>query len=429
MAKLVPVETGEQGDMDKVRSPDAGMVEGSTSYLHLRDQDPYAAYRAQLDSGVDGYWDSGMRAWMIFDWDGCSTVQRDEAVFDHPYLGFPGAVKVQGGARQVLMLHGDEHTRVHRFLTRHFSRQIVEQYRQEFIGTLVSRVLAKMEATTQGNLNEIFVEYLPSYVICVLLGVPIDDEPLLARCKRWNDDIMRWSETFGDDPEILRDALESAGHLADVLMPIVLDRRENPIDDFISALWKEGQDLLEDWDEYDVLAQARVLLFAGSETTAHLMSNALYQLLEDPSLRDTLAADPSKVEAFVEEILRFYGVVHFRVRQAATDVELSGCPIHEGDRVHAVLAAADRDPTHFESPDQFDIERANPRNHLAFGTGGRMCVGANLAHGETVELVRQVVARFPQLRWDADRPEPPHLTGHMNRSYKPLWARWDKADE
>jgi cytochrome P450 len=402
------------------------MSEHVASYLDLKDEIPYASYRAQLNR-ENVYWDEGMKAWMVFDWEGCTTVQRDEGHFDHPYLGFPGAVRVQGGARQVLMLHGEDHTRVHRFLTRHFSRPMVETYRQRYIAPLVARMLAGFQSQVGGDLDQQFVEYLPSYVICVLLGVPIDDEPLLARCKHWNDDIMRWSETFGDDPAVLADALASADHLAEVLMPIVLDRRDHPTDDFISALWREGQDLLADWDEYDVLAQARVLLFAGSETTSHLIGNAIFQLLEDHQLRDSLAADPSQVDAFIEEILRFYGVVHFRVRTAATDVELSGCPMKQGDRVHAVLASANRDPARFAHPDTFDIARPNPRNHLAFGVGPRMCVGANLARGEACEVIRQMLALFPDLRWDDDGREASHLAGHMNRSFRPLSARWDST--
>jgi cytochrome P450 len=396
-----------------------------TSYLDLIDEDPFPFYAELFERHDNVHWDAGMNAWMVFDRADCAEVQRNEAVFEHPYGMLPGAIRVQGGARQVLMLHGEDHNKVHLFLIRHFSTKIVEHYRERYIAPLVTRMLTGFEADGRGDLDTLFADELPAYVICALLGVPLDDQPLLKQCKLWNDDIMRWSETFGEDPDILADALDSADHLAEVLMPIILDRRGHPVDDFISALWEEGRDLLPGWDEHDVLAQARVLLFAGSETTAHLIRNALYHLLEHEELRATLTAEPDQVNVFIEEVLRYYGVIHFRIRDAATDVELAGCPIKKGDRVHAVLAAANRDPARFDHPDTFDMRRPNPRDHLAFGIGPRICVGANLARAEGVEAVRQVLERFPHLRWDEDAGVPPRMVGHMPRSYRPLAARWD----
>ena len=172
------------------------------SYLDLVDKDPFPFYHGLFEAKDTVHWDAGMNAWMVFDRADCAEVQRNEQTFEHPYNGLPGAVQVQGGERQVLMLHGEDHTKVHLFLTRHFSTKIVERYRSQFIAPLVSRMLADLEVEGHGDLDTLFADELPAYVICVLLGVPIDDEPLLRQCKRWNDDIMRWSETFGEDSEV-----------------------------------------------------------------------------------------------------------------------------------------------------------------------------------------------------------------------------------
>jgi cytochrome P450 len=394
------------------------------SYLELWDKDPFPFYQDMLAAGHGVYWDEGMNAWMVLDHADANRVHRDEDVFAHPYNDLPGAVEVQGGSRQVIMLHGEEHTKLHRFLMRYLSPRVVEQYRRDFIAPLVSRSLDRVQADGQADLDAALAESLPAYVICTLLGVSMDDEELLGRCKAWNDDVMRWSETFGEDATILAEALASARNLASVLMPIIKDRRLNPQDDFLSALWREGPSLLDGWDEFDVLAQARVLLFAGSETTAHLLRNAIYYLIEHPDVRLRLIDRPEEIETFIEEILRYFGVIHFRIRSAAQDTELSGCPIHKGDRVHAVLSAADRDPAHYPNPEQFDMSRLNPRDHLAFGAGPRVCIGMNLARAETVEAIRQVLTRLPNLRWrPAGRPAEMH--GHMPRSYLPLDACWD----
>jgi cytochrome P450 len=395
------------------------------SYLSVEDDDPFPYYellRRNTEHGV--HWDEEMRAWLALGHADCSRVQRDEEIFRHPYWDLPGAVEVQGGERGILMLQGRDHTTVHRFLIRHFSVRVVNEYRDRYIRPLVQRLTEKFAHDGAADLDSALAEHLPAYVICALLGVSIDDEEVLARCKEWNDDIMRWSETFGEDPSALEDARSSARNLATVLLPIIRDRKENPQDDLVSALWREGPNLLEDWTEGDVLAQARVMLFAGSETTTHLVRNALYLLLTRPELREELREHPDRIPGFVEETLRYYGVIHFRIRAAAGDTELSGCPIAAGDRVHPVLSAANRDPERFEDPDEFRIGRENIKDHLAFGLGPRMCVGANLARAEAVEVVEYLLQRLPNLRLDDGR-EPPAMHGHMPRSFVPLHATWD----
>jgi cytochrome P450 len=319
---------------------------------------------------------------------------------------------------------------VHRFLMRYFSPRVVQTYREKYASPLARRMIQRFALAGSADLDLELCDQLPAYVICALLGIPIEDEQLLATCKEWNDDIMRWSETFGEDPEILADALRSAENLAGVLLPIIRERERHPEDDFISALWSEGKSLLGGWNELDVLAQARVLLFAGSETTAHLIRNSLYHLLNHPDLRQGLGAAPEKIGAFIEEVLRFYGVIHFRIRAAASDTAISGCPVRKGDRVHAVLSAANRDAARFDEPDEFRMGRPNERDHLAFGLGRRMCIGANLARAEAAEVVGQVLTALPGLRWGRRaEAEPARLSGHMPRSYRPIYAEWDAFAE
>jgi len=393
-------------------------------YKDLQDTDPFPAYRQVLDANARVLWDSGMQAWMAFGFDECARIQRDEDTFAHPYWDFQGAAEVQGGDRQVLMLRGEDHTKVHRFLTRFFSTAKVEEYQPTIVRPLAERLLRPVRAAGRAELSELFADRLPAYVICALLGVSMEDQDLMERCKLWNDDIMRWSETFGEDPVVLERARESAAHLKDVLMPIVRDRERNPTDDFISALWAEGPKLLDGWNEDDVLAQARVMLFAGSETTAHLIRNAVHILAGSPEYQEQLAASSSFALAFVEEVLRFYGVIHFRVRATTCPVELAGQDLHAGERVHAVLSAANRDPAHFEDPDRFDPTRSDAKTNLAFGYGGRKCIGANLARWETAEAMQCLLQELGPIALDDDAPRPEFL-GHMPRSYQPLNIRWE----
>jgi cytochrome P450 len=398
------------------------------TYSDLEDADPFPFYRKALDQGTRVVWDPAMEAWMAFGYEECSRIQRDEDIFAHPYWDFRGAAEVEGGERQVLMLHGEDHARVHRFLTKFFSTAKVDEYRSTLVRPLSERLLDRVRTAGRAELSESFAARLPAYVICALLGVPMEDDDLMEQCKLWNDDIMRWSETFGEDDAVLESAKASSAALNEVLLPFVRHRAQNPGDDFISALWSEGPKLLENWNEMDVLAQARVLLFAGSETTAHLIRNSTYMLLEQPSYQDQILASPTLTMNFVEEVLRYYGVIHFRVRSVTHPVTLSEQTLATGDRVHAVLAAANRDGLHFADPDCFDPNRDHLKTNLAFGHGGRKCIGANLARGETAEALICLLDVFGHISLD-DGEVPPRLLGHMPRSYRPLHVRWGTRDD
>jgi cytochrome P450 len=306
---------------------------------------------------------------------------------------------------------------MHRYLLQFFSKSVVQAYRETIIRPLVDRLLDRLLPIGSADLAGQFSQILPSHVIAVMLGIPIEDEELLEKTRHWNDDIMRWSETFGEEPHALATALESADRLRETLLPIIRDRRDAPRDDFISKLWAEGPRILEPWTEDEVLAQCRVLFFAGSETTAHGLSNAVSYWLSDPQVRSRLSTET--IPHYVEEILRVFGVIHFRVRVALQDVELGGKLIKKGDRVHPMNSAANRDAGHFDHADLVDLDRARIKQHVAFNVGPRTCIGAELARGEIIEAMERVTRRLPDAELDPNKPAPRYL-GHMPRSFRPL---------
>lgn len=394
------------------------MAVDAESFLDQVNRLPFDFYRRQRERG-SVHWDAGMNAWMVYGYDECRTVMTDEATYAHPYHQFKGAAEVQGGPRGILMLRGDEHRAVHRFMLQHFSPKVVTGYREGFIGPLVKRWIDRIESRSEIDLAAYVFEQLPSDVIAAMLGLGWDDEELLEQCKVWNDAIMAWSETFGEDPDILEQALQAAQNLEDVLLPVIRDRRDDPQDDFISVLWREGPGLLDPWGEREILAQCRVLFFAGSETTAHFLANVAHVLVEEPDWQQRLRDHPDEIPSFVEEILRFYGVIHFRVRVAAEDTILGGQRIAAGDRIHPVNMSANRDPAHFDAPDEIRPGRDNIRSHVAFNIGPRFCIGANLARAEAVEVIEQLLDRFASITWDGSSPQP-QFRGHMPRSFRPL---------
>ena len=388
------------------------------SYLDYVDADPYDYYTRKLDAGPV-HWDDGMRAWLVFGYDESRFVSTKPELFEHPYNNFRGAKEVQGGTRGILMLQGDEHERMHHFLLSHFSPAVVRGYREKLIRPLVQRRLDELAERSHADLSADFAAKIPSDVIAAMLGLDWHDEDLLIKCRAWNHSIFRWSETFGEDDDALAESLDAAAALEGVLMPVIMARRDQPADDLISVLWQRGPEILQPWTEAEVLAQCRVLFFAGSDTTAHFLRNAMYVLMTQPAWQTELRGDERRIQDFVDEVLRYYAPVHFRVRVAREDVELGGQLIKKGDRVHPMNAAANRDPHHYPEPNDIKIDRKPLRDHLAFHVGPRFCIGAALARGEGLEAIHELLERMDHIELDPDA-EPPRFVGHMPRSHRPL---------
>ena len=151
-------------------------------------------------------------------------------------------------------------------------------------------------------------------------------------------------------------------------------------------------------DENELQAIAGLVLAAGFETTVNLLGNGIRMLLDAPDRLDALRQRPELWPNAVEEILRLESPVQLTARMAQGDVELAGTPLQRGDLVLVYLAAANRDPSVFDDPHRFDIERPNAGRHLAFSGGRHFCLGAALARAEGEVGLRAFFDRFPEVR-------------------------------
>jgi len=140
-----------------------------------------------------------------------------------------------------------------------------------------------------------------------------------------------------------------------------------------------------------------LLLGAGTETTTHLISGSVYELTRNPGLRDWLEEDWSRANLAIEEFLRFISPVQFsKPRFVRKDVELGGVQVRKGEKIMAMLAAANMDPHANEHPERLDLER-RPNRHLAFGTGIHFCLGHQLARIEGKCALHALFKRWPKL--------------------------------
>lgn len=389
------------------------------------DRDPYPFYD-QVRAAGPLVWDDGLRAWLVTSYELCRHIETHEELFRHPYTGANDTlVAIKGGRRNVTILHGDAHRRMHRFMLKLFSYSAVEAYRSHHIAPVIAFLLDRLRGRRTVDLAGEFADQLSARVMSSLFAMPWQDDALMARQSALNAVIFDWIGAVDRTPEGIARATAASQELNALLLPHVRQRRIAPGDDLISRIWQDGPALLDDFTEDDALVTCRELFFAGSDTTAHALANAIWQILTDADLAARLrAGDPALLERFVEESLRLYGSVQYRFRLANQDCELAGQAIPKDTLLVPINSAANRDPAKYGCPAHVDLARSSPRDHLAFNLGPRTCVGAPLARAEMIDSLAALLRERPRLVLDPAAP-PPRFRHLYLRSFRALPVLWD----
>lgn len=151
-------------------------------------------------------------------------------------------------------------------------------------------------------------------------------------------------------------------------------------------------------DHEGLVSLAFLLLTAGHETTANMISLGVVGLLTHPEQLTLVKADPGRTPMAVEELLRYFSIADGVTSRLATeDVELGGVRIRAGEGVVVSGLSANWDPAVFANPGELDVERG-ARHHLAFGFGPHQCLGQNLARMELRIVFDTLFRRIPGLR-------------------------------
>jgi len=172
-----------------------------------------------------------------------------------------------------------------------------------------------------------------------------------------------------------------------------------PPDDFITRLITtevDGRRLTD----VEARTQLMFLFISGNETTRHLISNLCFVLASRPDVFAACKADRDLVNNLVEETLRTMPPIQFLMRTCTADTELSGAALHADDKVAFGIASANRDETHFADPQEFRLDRPDPRGHLGFGGGPHVCPGATLARLEARIAVEVLLDRIDAIALD-----------------------------
>jgi cytochrome P450 len=292
-------------------------------------------------------------------------------------------------ANNMLTMDEPDHTRLRGIVDEAFRRRAVLDMEPR-IRAIADDLAGELFA--QGSPADIVERYartLPLSVICELLGLPLADRPKFIA---WANSVARLSNAF-DFLRMIGGLMRMRRYLEERLRLARELGGEGLIAELVRVEMEGGR-----ISANEMVSMVFLLLGAGSETTTHLISGSVYELLKNPALRDWLELDWSRAGLAVEEFLRFVSPVQFsKPRFVRKDVELGGVPVKKGDRIMVMLAAANMDPRAHEHPERLDLER-RPNRHISFGTGIHFCLGHQLARIEGICALQALFTRWPKLR-------------------------------
>jgi cytochrome P450 len=337
------------------------------------------------------------KTWVVATYQAASEMLRDDETFvmEAKKAGktrLSGMLRLLPGVLRVfsdnMLAHDNpDHRRLRRLVEQAFNRPSVEDMRGR-IGALCDGLLDGLAGRGTVDLLEEWARPLPVAVICQLLGLPEEDRPKFTR---WVRAIFRSVSLSG-----MLLALPRIIRLLKYLRRHFEQCRQQPRPGLMSALVQAEQDG-DKLSEDELLAMAFLLLFAGFETTVHLLGGGTLALLKAPEQKERLLNDWSLVPPAVEELLRFVSPVQMsEPRYVIRDQEFHGQSLRRGDCIVAWLGAANADPARFPDPEKLDISRS-PNPHVSFGSGIHFCLGAQLARVEAQVGLERLFSRYPRL--------------------------------
>jgi cytochrome P450 PksS len=377
---------------DYLRDPAAGIE-------RLRARGPVVATRLPIIGKV----------WTTTTYDMAARVLKDGETFALRSGGVVAGLRwwmprsVRALADNMLTMDEPDHTRLRSIVDEAFRRRAILEMKPRIL-EIADELAGELFADgSPADLVERYARKLPLSVICELLGLPPADRPKFIA---WANSVARLS-----GPVSFMRLIWGLSAMRRYLEGRLQAVREHGGEGLIAELVRierEGGRISAN----EMVAMVFLLLGAGSETTTHLISGSVYELARNPALRDWIEADWSRLNLAVEEFLRFVSPVQLsKPRFVRRDIELGGVRLKKGERIMAMVAAANMDPAANEHPERLDLER-RPNHHLAFGTGIHFCLGHQLARIEGACALRALLKRWPtlalavepaQIRW---RPRP-----------------------
>jgi len=302
----------------------------------------------------------------------------------------------------LLWLEPPDHTRIRKLVAAAFTPRSVEALREP-VRSLAGEFLAPLTAAGEMELLYDYAQPFSIAVICRMLGVPLDRHRDLLD---WSHRMVKMYE-FDVPLEAAVAANDAAAEFRDYVHGLIRERRAHPQDDMVTALVGarvDGARLSDD----EIVSTVIVLLNAGHEATVNTLGNGMLAFARHPDMWRRVGGGDVTAAAAVEEMIRFDPPLQLFERWVlADDVTVGDQSIPRGAKIALLFGAANRDPRMFDDPDAFDVSRPNADQHIGFGGGIHVCIGAPLARIELAASVEALRSGWGEL----ELVEEPRRTG------------------
>ena len=292
----------------------------------------------------------------------------------------------------LLWLEPPDHTRIRKLVAAAFTPKSVEEMR----GPSERLANELLDTFLERGTMDLLYDFAQPYsigLICRWLGVPLDRHRDLLD---WSHAMVKMYE-LDTTEEQARAAVEAAATFRDYVLELIAERRSSPQDDLVSGLVEARVDG-ERLSEAEIVSTVIVLLNAGHEATVNTLGNGIRALMQHRDQWERVVSGEVPAVAAIEELIRYDPPLQLFERWVLEEgVEVAGVPISRGEKVAMLFGAANRDPRAFAEPERFDVGRPNAAEHIGFGGGIHVCIGAPLARIELEASLRALASRCPSL--------------------------------
>ncbi|MGW2540096.1 cytochrome P450, partial [Kitasatospora sp. NPDC001574] len=362
-------------------SPTPGSL-GATISISELDSDPFPVYERLRDIEPVS-WVPAAHAFLVTRWEDVHRISRDAQSFSAAVHDSPLSRSI---GPNLLHSDGAYHDRLRAPLTEGLRPSVVQRTVERAVRRNVRSLLDELRPHSEVDLVNGFAQSLAIRTLLHVTGLP--DMPA-AVFTWWVEGIAAGAANYERDPGKQRQA-DEAGAAVDDMVRHRLRRGPEP-GTLLAGLAASGAT----FDE--IAATTKLLLIGGMQEPRDLFGHALTAYLADQAVRREIDRDKSAIVRLVEEALRFGSPVGTVTRRVTAPAIVSGVPLDEGAIVLAVLASANRDPRHWDSPDEFHLWREH-NQHLAFSAGVHSCVGATLARTQVRIALEELLTAYPSMR-------------------------------
>jgi cytochrome P450 family 142 subfamily A polypeptide 1 len=377
---------------DHPTHPDIDLLDG-----HFYGNDPHPLF-TWMRANAPVYFDAANGVWGITRYADLKAAAADPATFSNA----EGIRPDNGPLPMMIDMDDPAHLRRRKLVNKGFTPRRVRESEDRIRLVCDSIIDAVCEQGSCDLVRDVAAP-LPMIMIGDALGVAPDDRDDLLR---WSDDMVSGLSGVSSSDEAMVRAANAFSDYETYSGRVIADRRaqspEQRGDDLMSILVHADVDG-DRLDDPELVMESLLILIGGDETTRHVISGGMHQLLVNPGEHERLVADPSLMPTAVEEMLRWVSPIRNMARVVTHDLTFGGQPLRAGQKVMLFYPSANRDEEVFADPFRFDVGRT-PNDHVAFGFGTHFCLGASLARLEISVMVERILDRLPGLALAGDTP-------------------------